>query len=150
MSFKKFIIISSLTTIVSIGNLFIKTSVYAQQETKANENTIVVKTSSGESETGLAKYLNQIHAKMYGVYWCSHCQAQLSIFGKEASELLDHIECDSEGKDAKTKECDAEEITSYPTWIINGSRYEGTQTLEELAQESGYKGLQNFKNPNPE
>jgi hypothetical protein len=30
-------------------------------------------------------------------------------------------------------------VQSYPTWVINGQRYMGTQTLDALAQYSGYK-----------
>ena len=121
-----------------------------QQELKTNKNVIVVETSSGASEVGLAKYLVQIHAKMYGAYWCPHCQAQLSMFGKEASEILDHIECDPNGKAPNPDLCKRERVTGYPYWIIQGRRYAGTQSLNALANASAYKGLRNFKNPNPE
>jgi hypothetical protein len=30
-------------------------------------------------------------------------------------------------------------VDTYPTWVINGQRLVGTQTLEELAQLSKYK-----------
>ncbi|MEM6399154.1 MAG: hypothetical protein AAF757_02820 [Cyanobacteria bacterium P01_D01_bin.116] len=36
-------------------------------------------------------------------------------------------------------------IQSYPTWRIKGKTYMGAQSLEKLAQVSGYKGLSNFK-----
>lgn len=35
-------------------------------------------------------------------------------------------------------------IQSYPTWIINGRRYEGVLTLKELADYSGFHGVLNL------
>lgn len=111
------------------------------------ENVIVVETSSGASEIGLAKHLTKIHAKMYGAYWCPHCQAQLAMFGKEASKLLDLTECDPGGKDAKPERCKKERVMGYPTWIIKNRRYSGTQSLTALANASRYLGPRKFINP---
>jgi thiol-disulfide isomerase/thioredoxin len=108
---------------------------------------IVVTTSSGESEIALAKRLKRIHAKMYGAYWCPHCQAQLAMFGKEASQLLGLIECAPDGKDAKTALCQREKIEGFPTWVINNQRYSGTQSLKALADASRYLGPRKFINP---
>jgi hypothetical protein len=120
-------------------------STVAQQPTPSRERTIVVESASGSSELSLAKYLKQIHAKVYTAYWCPHCHAQLSLFGLQASQQLEKIECDPEGKDAKPALCKAANIKSYPTWIIKGQRYEGTQPLIALANASGYKGPRKFK-----
>jgi hypothetical protein len=35
--------------------------------------------------------------------------------------------------------CKDARIDTYPTWVITGQRYSGTQTLEALAQLSNYK-----------
>jgi len=48
------------------------------------------------------------------------------------------------GAHAKPQVCKAAKITGYPTWEIKGKRYMGTQTLEELANASGYKGSRDF------
>jgi thiol-disulfide isomerase/thioredoxin len=111
------------------------------------EHVIVVETSSGASEIGLAKHLTKIHAKMYGAYWCPYCQAQLTMFGKEASQLLDLTECDANGKDAKPELCKKEKVMGYPTWIIKNRRYSGTQSLTALANASRYLGPRKFINP---
>lgn len=120
-------------------------STVAQPSPTPTERTIVVESASGSSELSLAQHLKQIHAKIYTAYWCPHCHAQLSLFGLQASQQLERIECDPEGKDAKPELCKAAEIKSYPTWIINGKHYEGTHSLNDLADASGYKGPRKFK-----
>ncbi len=102
--------------------------------------------SSGAAEVALAKYLRQIGAKMYGAYWCPHCHDQIELFGKEAAKLLPYIECAEDGKNSQINLCRKAGIRGFPTWMIKGKTYEGTQTLQELAQASGYRGVSNFKN----
>ncbi|KAL0396927.1 UNVERIFIED_CONTAM: Thiol-disulfide oxidoreductase LTO1 [Sesamum calycinum] len=76
----------------------------------------------------LAKHLRAIGAKLYGAFWCSHCQDQkepknsdaprlfnirstwrqsmfiyLKIFGREAAKLLDYVECFPDGVSKGTK-----------------------------------------------
>ena len=36
-------------------------------------------------------------ARMYGAFWCSHCQEQKLAFGREAQPDLPYIECFPEG-----------------------------------------------------
>ena len=36
--------------------------------------------------------------------------------------------------------CVEEQVSTYPTWIIKGRRYEGVFKPEKLAEYSGYKG----------
>jgi glutaredoxin len=120
-------------------------STLAQPLKAPTERTIVVESASGSSELSLARHLKQIHAKIYTAYWCPHCHAQLSLFGLQASQQLERIECDPEGQDAKPELCKAVKIQSYPTWIIKGQRYEGIQSLNDLADASGYQGPRKFK-----
>ena len=104
---------------------------------------------SGQSEVALAKHLKATGAKMYGAYWCPHCHDQEELFGKEAAKDFPYIECAPDGQNSQTAVCEASKITGFPTWEINGQKLEGTQTLQKLAEVSGYKGLQNFKNQVP-
>ena len=83
---------------------------------------------------------------MYGAFWCSHCHEQKQLFGKEAFKQIDYIECDPKGKNPQPNLCQAAKVASYPTWVINGQSVSGTQSLEKLAQMSGYTGARNFKN----
>jgi len=79
-----------------------------------------------------ASCLTEKGAKMYGAYWCGHCQNQKKIFGSSFANV-DYIECTEE-----TQRCDDERITGYPTWkFLDGSSLNGVQTLASLAQKTG-------------
>jgi len=100
---------------------------------------------SNQAIVSLARHLKQTGAKMYGAYWCPHCQHQKELFGQATFDrYINYIECDPQGAHAKPQVCKAAKITGYPTWEIKGKRYMGTQTLEELANASGYKGSRDF------
>jgi uncharacterized membrane protein/glutaredoxin len=105
-----------------------------------------ITTTSGEAEIQLARHLTKIGAKEYIAWWCPHCHEQKQLFGKEAYKEINHIECDPRGKDARPDLCKAAGIPGLPTWVINGKQYSGVQSLQKLAQVSGYKGPMNFKN----
>ncbi|NJP08282.1 MAG: vitamin K epoxide reductase family protein [Leptolyngbyaceae cyanobacterium RU_5_1] len=111
--------------------------------------------TSSKAEIELAQHLKKIGAKMYGAYWCPHCQDQKELFGKEAAKIMPYIECASDTANSQTALC--QEILpkveaqtgqkfGFPTWEINGKFYTGTQKLTDLANASGYQGPRNFKN----
>ncbi|MEM9213647.1 MAG: vitamin K epoxide reductase family protein [Cyanobacteria bacterium P01_F01_bin.150] len=105
-----------------------------------------VTTESGDAEIELAKHLTAIGAKKYGAWWCPHCHAQQTLFGKQAFEYLTYVECDEAGVEPDPQACRAAGVQSYPTWEINGETYAGVQSLEALSTVSGYSGPQNFIN----
>ncbi|NJO42804.1 MAG: vitamin K epoxide reductase family protein [Cyanobacteria bacterium CRU_2_1] len=107
-----------------------------------------VTTTSGESEIALAQHLTAIGAKMYGAYWCPHCHDQKLLFGKQAFDQVTYVECSPNGGPGSQplQECIDRAIEGYPTWEVNGELYSGTQTLEQLADFSGYQGPRNFQN----
>lgn len=89
----------------------------------------------------LARHLHSIGAKMYGAFWCSHCNDQKQMFGREAMKILDYVECfpNGAGKGKKmANECAATGLEGFPTWIINGKLMSGDQELSVLAEESGF------------
>jgi len=89
---------------------------------------------------GLAEHLTKTEARFYGTYWCPACKAQKELFGSSVRRLP-YIECSPGGPRApQAPECDAAGVKSYPTWFINGQRYVGVRSLDELAQSSQYKG----------
>jgi uncharacterized membrane protein len=99
-------------------------------------------TSTANSfQLGLAKHLRTKGAVMYGSYKCQHCILQKALFG-DASKYVVYVECDPAGKDAKPTVCSSRGIVHYPTWEIGGKYYEGSKTLQELSQLSGYKNTQ--------
>ncbi|MFA6604308.1 MAG: hypothetical protein WCT10_05780 [Patescibacteria group bacterium] len=93
---------------------------------------------SAAAVSGLAECLTQKGVKMYGAYWCSHCQKQKKLFGDAASKMP-YIECGVQGDPrAQVKECTDAGITGYPTWVFpNGERQAGEMKLLDLAAKSG-------------
>ena len=88
---------------------------------------------SGEYDE-FAKYLTDQGVKMYGTEWCPHCKNQKKVFG-DSFQYIDYIDCDKE-----SNACSVANIGGFPTWKINGENYPGEQSLERLAQLSGYQG----------
>jgi uncharacterized membrane protein/glutaredoxin len=88
---------------------------------------------------GLVEHLVKTDAKFYGASWCPHCSEQKELFGS-SSNRVPYIECSPGGPRAPQAQiCNDAGIKTYPTWIINGQRYSGTQSLDSLAQFSNYK-----------
>ena len=104
-----------------------------------------ITTTSGASEVALAKHLTAMGAKKYGAFWCPHCYEQKQLFGQEAFDEINYIECDPQGKNPQREACLAAGIQSYPTWEIDGKLYPGTKTLDELAELSNYQDPENQK-----
>ncbi len=86
----------------------------------------------------LADHLTAMNAKFYGASWCPHCQDQKRIFGA-AADRLPYVECSPAGpRGPEAPVCHEMHIVGYPTWIINGRRYEGVLSPDELSRLSGY------------
>ena len=95
----------------------------------------------------LAVHLTRSGAKMYGAYWCPHCQEQKELFGAAASRLP-YVECSSGPQGSpQTEECRVARITTYPTWIINGKRVDEVLTLQQLAQATGFERVPGAQEP---
>jgi glutaredoxin len=105
-----------------------------------------VTTTSGPSEIALAQHLSKTGAKVYSAYWCPHCHEQKELFGQQAAAQLPYVECDPAGQNTQSDLCKTKEIKGYPTWEINGQMYSGAQSLQKLAELSGYQGPQDFIN----
>ncbi len=101
---------------------------------EVTNTTIVLPPSKVET---LAKCLTEKGAKFYGASWCTHCANQKEMFG-DALQYVTYVECaDANNAQIQTPECTTAGINGYPTWIINGTKYPGEQTLDKLAQLSG-------------
>jgi hypothetical protein len=88
----------------------------------------------------LAKCLTQKGVRMYGAYWCPHCQDQKAMFG-DAFKFLKYFECDPQGPESQTARCTEDKIESYPTWYFPASGYDpGIKELEKIASLSGCEG----------
>ncbi len=87
----------------------------------------------------LARCLTDRGVKMYGAWWCPHCQEQKEAF--EASfEYVPYVECGVKGDvHGEAQVCKDENIHHYPTWQFppTGERVERIFTLEELSDRTG-------------
>lgn len=97
-------------------------------------------------ELALAMHLRQTGARMYAAYWCGYCRRQRELFGPEAVEQLEIVECDPRGTNPQVDRCRAAQVGSFPTWEINGQTYPGMRSLNDLAEMSGYDGPRTFRN----
>ena len=87
----------------------------------------------------LAEHLSRMDVKFYGAQWCPHCQSQKALFGV-AAKRLPYVECSPEGQGTpQAQACKNANIESYPTWIINGKRYEQVMTMRDLADATNFK-----------
>jgi len=87
----------------------------------------------------LAEHLSQSGAVMYGAHWCEHCQQQKDLFGA-AARRLPYIECSTGGPGTpQTATCRNRGIKTYPTWFINGQRYEEVLTQARLASLTAFQ-----------
>jgi hypothetical protein len=77
-------------------------------------------------------------AKMYGLYWCSHCADQKREFGS-AFRYIPYIECASENDPHElTPACKAAGAKLFPSWQFGADPpKEGVLTLQELSQKTG-------------
>lgn len=138
-----------IVTLVGVTGLYadISPSVAATPEQVAGTKQAppAVTTESGTAEVEFARYLRDIGARTFGAYWCPHCYSQKQLFGREAFEIVEYVECDPRGENAKPQVCQEAGIRAYPTWEINGRLYEGVRELDDLAELSGYSGDTAFR-----
>lgn len=106
-------------------------------KTEGNTVTTGQVTASTTNLDDFAKCLTEKEVKMYGAYWCPHCENNKKAFG-DSWKYVTYVECAVEGQpQVQTTACTVAGIEGYPTWIINGEKYPGEQTLENLARLSG-------------
>ena len=96
-----------------------------------------IKSHSSEQALAIGKRLQEKDAKMYGAYWCSHCNNQKQELGYEVvkeKQMFTYVECDKEGVDSQYGTCKAmkDKVPGYPTWEIDGQYFPGEKSLDEL------------------
>ena len=103
-----------------------------------------VVSESNPAKLALAEQLTASGAVMYSAYWCPHCHEQKELFGRQATEKLEVIECAPDGRNSQKALCDTKKIEGYPSWEIKGLISSGVKPLEQLADKSGYTGSRSF------
>jgi hypothetical protein len=81
-----------------------------------------------ETDEGITKCIGE-NSVLYSRLGCHFCEVQEDIFG-ENYQYLTVVDCFFE-----TDKCG--DITSTPTWIINGKPYIGVQTFVKLKELTG-------------
>lgn len=95
------------------------------------------KSSAGEEYNEFAQCLTDSGVKMFGAFWCPHCQNQKKLFGVSWNRI-NYVECSTPDGNSQTQICIDEKIQSYPTWeLADKSRVNGELTLQELSSRSG-------------
>ncbi|MBU0953032.1 MAG: hypothetical protein KKA90_01250 [Nanoarchaeota archaeon] len=88
---------------------------------------------------GLAKALTENGVKMYGTFWCGHCQAQKAAFGP-SWQYIDYVECSLPDRSDQTQACKDAGVNAYPTWMFpDGTTLLGEQSMQTLADKIGYE-----------
>ena len=78
-----------------------------------------------------AQCITEKGATFYGAEWCGYCDRQKALLGN-SMQYINYVEC-PQNQDL----CNRMGVQAYPTWIINGQKYTGVKTLQELAQLTG-------------
>ena len=118
--------------ILTSPNALFSSHVYKPRELKV--------TSESTKETiKFAKYLKDSGVIKYSAYWCPNCLNQSELFGKQAYNELNVVECANDGKNSQTQLCIDKKIKGFPSWEINGKIILGVLTLEELSTLTGYE-----------
>lgn len=82
-----------------------------------------------------AQCLTDGGAVFYGSFQCVHCATQKTMFGPSIKNI-NYVEC-GPLRGPMNLACVNVGIESFPTWIINGTKYEGVQSFDVLSKLSG-------------
>ena len=83
-----------------------------------------------ETSAEIAKCIGE-NSELYVQLGCYACKIQEEMFG-DNYQYLNAIDCILEKEKCKEKQ-----IEATPTWIINGKKYRGVQTIAELQNLTG-------------
>jgi hypothetical protein len=86
-----------------------------------------------------ARCLSDKGVKMYGAWWCPHCQEQKAMFDA-AFKYAPYVECGLPKDTSKAQPvCTDAGIKHFPTWQFPpvGDRVEGVVPLEDLSLRTG-------------
>jgi hypothetical protein len=124
-------------TVIALIIVFIVGVFAVSRITKSGSETAVGAEAS-DKVVKLADCLTEKGARMFGSYWCSHCQQQKKDFGTAFSNI-NYVECSTpDNPRAQAKACEDAGVQSYPTWMFaDGSMATGEQSFADLAERSG-------------
>jgi hypothetical protein len=94
---------------------------------------------SQHKHDAFARCLADRGVKMYGAWWCPHCQEQKEMFGA-SFEYAPYVECGIKGDlHGEAQVCKNQNVMHYPTWQFppTGERVERVFPLQELSDRTG-------------
>ena len=91
---------------------------------------LIISRPDSKSDEKLAKCIGE-KSELYTKLGCHACKIQEDMFGEDY-QYLTVTDCFYE-----MDICVKKEITATPTWIINGEKYIGVQTIEKLKELTG-------------
>ena len=141
MSPKSSIFNSLITAALVLFAVFI-TLYSIQSPTKADVSRL--SDNATEAQIELAKHLQSTNSTMYGSYKCGHCNTQKAMFAS-AFKYINYVECNNKGPKANPSLCFAKGIKRYPTWESNGKFYQGSFSLKQLSELSGFNPAESKK-----
>jgi hypothetical protein len=84
-----------------------------------------------------AQCLTAKQTKMYGAFWCPHCEDQREKFGS-SFKYAPYVECGIKGSQGIQAVCTQAGIKRFPTWVFaDGTRVEGEHELQFLGDQTG-------------
>lgn len=129
-----FIIIGILIIILGGGYYLITQN---NSQTTSNNSQTTSPSSQINSYDEFAQCLTQKGVKMYGAYWCPHCNNQKEMFGS-SWQYIDYVKCALRNSRGQTPSCREAGIRAYPTWVFpDGRKIEGELSFKELSEYSG-------------
>jgi len=93
----------------------------------------------GQKFDAFAQCLAEKQVKMYGLYWCTHCEEQKEWFGS-SFHYVPYVECGIRGSRREEPVCAQAGVVNFPTWQFpDGQRLVGPQPLQVLSEKTGCK-----------
>ena len=114
-------------------------AVYAALVVTAAGIIYYVNNRAAHKHDAFARCLSDRGVKMYGAWWCPHCQEEKEKFSA-SFEYVPYIECGIKGDlHGVAQVCKDAGIHLYPTWQFppTGERVERVFTLQELSDRTG-------------
>jgi len=126
-------LLSELRSKATIVNYMYKTETIVTTDEEEITAPTTTEVTEEENLDDFAKCLTEKEVKVYG----ANMHNNKELFG-DSWQYVTYIECAVEGQpQVQTAACTVAGISGYPTWIINGDKYPGEQTLVNLAKLSG-------------
>ena len=134
-NWKMFLFVGALIVVAGLGVIFALGQNKEKTRVAQNSGGDVAGAVSGQGNyiERLAKHLSDNSMVLYGSGLSAETKAQKDLFG-DAFAGIDYVDCDVTANSSNPDECLGQNITVYPTWVYNGEKFEGEQTLSELAK----------------